>query len=154
LSLAEILNLDELLDAVRPFKPVGRVLLATAGTLQTTLAAYFCTPIDVCVLDQKVMADSTITRKADLVRRDIGRPVCHTSATVMVDREDVRSMVLSQMYGLGHILVLCGINAKFDLVTVGKRPTHVWRVYRLTAPGVSYQILEEFPRSAFANPLN
>jgi chorismate-pyruvate lyase len=146
--MAEILNLDSVLSLVSDFPPVGRILLATPGTLQGTLAAFFCTPVDVQVRSQKV-AEENIVRDVDLVRSDTSEVVCHASTTATITRDDVKDLVLSCTAGIGQILRMLNIDATFDLLEADRDDSELRRLYRLDAPGVRFDITERFPRSAF-----
>ena len=56
--MADVVDLPALLAQLQGFPPLQRVLLATAGTLQGTLSAYFGAPVTVDVVSQSVRGDS------------------------------------------------------------------------------------------------
>ncbi len=148
--MAEILNPDKLLATIGPFPPLARVFLATAGTLQTTLSAYFGSPVVVEVTSQELSADGTFAREVDLLRSDVREVVVRARATVEVDCDDVRSLIVGNQHGLGQILIMLDIPATFELEEVGEDHGTLWRRYRLRGDGVTYTITEIFPRTAYS----
>lgn len=149
--MAEILHPEVLLTKIARYAPLARIFLATPGTLQGTLSAYFGTPIGIEVRHQEHRADGSLHRVADLVRRDHGTAVVHATTTLEVEREDARELVLANQHGIGQILVMLGIHSTFELLRVGEDDACIWREYRLGGEGVRYLIREEFPRSAFSS---
>ena len=71
--MAEILDLDAVLRMLDGFGPLRRVILATPGTLQGTLSAYFGEPVDVDVQVQDDDGDrKRFVREVNLVCRRRG----------------------------------------------------------------------------------
>jgi chorismate-pyruvate lyase len=148
--MAEVLNPDQLLEKIGSFPPLARVLLATTGTLQTTLSAFFGSPVVVEVTQQDRRPDGTFHREVNLVRKDVGEVVVQASTTVEVDRDDVRELVEGNEHGLGQILILLGIPATFELEEVGEDHGNIWRRYHIRGDRVAYTITEVFPRAAYS----
>jgi len=142
----EELEIQRLLGLLNGFRPVERVLLSSAGTLQTVLSALFNEPVKVKVVEQ-YQEDDVIHRKVDLVAGD--RVVCKAESEISVVREDVRSAILAGNMGLGQILSHLNIRPSFRLLEVGGDEDIFWRVYKLEAPGVSYTIKETFSRGLY-----
>jgi hypothetical protein len=147
--MAEILNPEDMLKMIGDYQPLARVFLATAGTLQSTLSAYFSTPVVVEVVSQHE-SEGLIVRAVNLVRSDSGDTVVRATTTIQASRDDVLEMVRAEHHGVGQILILLDIRSQFELLEVGEDHGTVWRLYRLAGEGVSYEIREEFPRAAFS----
>lgn len=142
--MAELSNPEQLLKTIKPFPPLARVVLATAGTLQTTLSAYFGVSVGVEVLSQTFGPNGPIHRRANLVRADDHLVVCRASALIHVDRRDAQELIVQGRRGLGEILLLLEVPTSFDLSDVGEEDGIIWRRYQLTGHGISYTIREEF----------
>ena len=73
--MADVVDLPALLDRIQGFPPLQRVLLATAGTLQGTLSAYFGAPVTVEVVSQTVEGEA-MHREVDLVCKERDLVAC------------------------------------------------------------------------------
>ena len=150
MNVAEILDLEGTLDKLRRFGPIRRVILATPGTLQGALTAYFGSPVDVEVRLQNGSEDERhFTREVDLVCRKRRLVVCRARTDVVVEDEAVRSMLVEQKVGLGQIVELLRIPATFDLEEVGKDSEFFWRTYELRGAGFRYHVEEKFPSALY-----
>ncbi len=150
--MAEILNLEEALEKLRGLKPLHRMLMATAGTLQTTLAAYFGEPVDVEVGSQSeedAEEGATLLRAVELVCRDSRAMACRARTRIEVRNELVLKLIRERNIGLGQICETLGIRATFVLEDVGLDDTWLWREYRLEGPGFCYHIREELPSELY-----
>ena len=141
--MIEVLALDEMLRTLRDFDPLRRVLLATPGTLQGTLAAYFGEPVDVEVLSQS-QTGATFDRLVNLVLRERGTVVCRAQSRVVVSDDDILKLVIEQRIGLGRIAQLLRRDCFFRLESASEGEETFMRTYRLEGDGFAYDIREEF----------
>jgi hypothetical protein len=141
--VADVVDLSGLLDKIQGFPPLRRVLLATAGTLQGTLSAYFGAPVTIDVLDQWVDGD-VMHRTVDLVCKERRLVACHADAVVRVEDARMRELIVERSIGLGQIAALLGVRTNFELDDVGADGAHFWRTYRLWGDGFEYRITETF----------
>jgi hypothetical protein len=146
--MTEILAVDEMLASLRAFDPLRRVLLATPGTLQATLTAYFGEPVDVEILKQS-QRGSEFEREVDLVLRDRRIVVCHAASEIRVHDEDFLEMIQEQRVGLGRIAQMLDRDTTFLLESTDQRPDAFMRTYRLEGRGFRYRIHEEFPAALY-----
>jgi hypothetical protein len=150
--MAEILHLEEALEKLRGLDPLHRMLMATAGTLQTTLAAYFGEPVDVEVGQQSEEDDdegATLLRDVELVCRDSRTVACRAHTRIEVRNDLVLKLIRERNIGLGQICETLGLRATFVLDAVGVDETNLWREYRLEGPGFCYRIREELPHELY-----
>lgn len=150
--MAEILHLEEVLEKLGGLRPLHRMLMATAGTLQTTLAAYFGEPVDVEVGAQSEEEDeegATLLRAVKLVCRDSREVACHAQTRIEVRNDLVLKLIRERNIGLGQICETLGLRATFVLDDVCLDDTCLWREYRLEGPGFCYHIREELPRELY-----
>ena len=164
--MSEVLAPDTL-EKLAAFTPLQRILLATAGTLQSTLSAYFGAPVGIKLLaqtspDPQENSTNRFSRTVDLVlvgkdlRLRIGHDlatggyvVCHAGSWVSIKASDIAQQVEAGEVGLGQILELRGIRPAFLLLDVGQDQLTFWRTYSLTAPGVDYYITETFAKRLY-----
>ncbi len=146
--MTEVLALEEMLRLLRDFDPMRRVLLATPGTLQGTLAAYFGEPVDVAMVAQS-QDGPVFDRQVSLVLRERGTVVCRARSRVVVSDDDVLKMVTEQRIGLGRIAQLLRRDTFFLLESAGERGEVFMRTYRLEGEGFAYHIHEEFPSELY-----
>ena len=150
--MSEIVHPPEVLDQIKEFPPLHRILLCQPGTLQGTLSAYFCAPVTVRVLEQRAK-DDYIERSVALECR--GVDVCHAKSILTVDDSAARKLIRHQKMGIGQILENLGIRPEFNLLSVGGRGNYhsFWRIYQLRAPQVFYEIRETFPADLYQGAL-
>lgn len=138
------------LDTLRGFGPIRRVILATPGTLQGTLTAYFGSQVGVEVRFQDDQRDDKhFTREVDLVCREPERVVCTARTDVRVEDEEIRRMLRARRIGLGQIVELLRVSTTFELEEVGGNDESFWRVYALRGTGLVCRIREEFPAALY-----
>jgi hypothetical protein len=142
--MADIVDLSHLLNLLRDFSPVRRVLLATAGTLQGTLTAYFGAPVTVEVVSQSDTGD-VMERTVDLVCRDRGLAVCRATTTIKVADAGIRELIAERRLGLGQIAALLGAGTSFELDDAEDGAASFRRSYRLWGEGFEFRITEVFP---------
>ena len=53
---------------------------------------------------------------------------------------------MSQQIGIGQILEVLDVRARFTLLNVGQNKEFFWREYKLEGEGVTYLIKESFPQ--------
>jgi hypothetical protein len=148
--LAEILNPQRVLRMLHGFGPLRRVILATPGTLQGTLSAWFGTQVDVVVRSQSDLRDHKhFVREVDLVCRDPHVVACRARSEIDVESEEIRTLIQERRIGLGQISVGLGVHTAFDLEAAGTSPDGFWRRYTLEGPGFLYRIHEAFPGALF-----
>jgi hypothetical protein len=150
--MAEILHLDEVLEKLKGLSPLHRMLMATAGTLQTTLAAYFGEPVDVVVGDQSEEEDgegAVLLRDVQLVCRNSQTVACRAHTRIEVRNDLVLKLIRERNIGLGQICETLGLRATFVLDEVGLDDANLWRNYRLEGPGFCYRIREDLPRELY-----
>lgn len=148
--MAEILNPDEVLEALKSFGPVRRMLLATPGTLQGTLSAFFGARVHVEVRFQNDGEDEKhFEREVDLVRHDPRVVVCRAHTRVDVEDEEIRRLIRERRIGLGQIIQKLGRPTTFELEEAEQAEESFWRVYTLRGPGFVYRIREEFPSGLY-----
>ena len=149
-SVAEILNPERMLEALREFGPIRRVLLATPGTLQGTLSAYFGAPVTVQVRSQGDGQDHKhFTREVDLVCGALGVVVCRAQSRIDVEDEEIRRLIRDRRIGLGQINEVLRVPTTFELEQAGADGDAFWRVYTLEGSGFRYRIREEFPADLY-----
>jgi hypothetical protein len=142
--MAEIVDRDVVLKMLRGFTSLQRVLLATAGTLQGALSAFFGTPVTIELVHQ-YETDGRVLREVDLVCAARKIAVGHAMTEAQVTDPDIRRLLLEGEMGLGQISALLGTPVSFALDQTGRQPRSFWRVYRLWGEGFSYRIREVFP---------
>ena len=148
--MAEIIDLEGMLDTLRGFGPLRRVILGTSGTLQATLTAYFGSKVGVEVRFQSDDQDKNhFVREADLVCYESGTVVCRARTDVVVEDDEVRRLLRERNMGLGQIVQLLRIPTSFDLKEVGEEDGVFWRVYQLRGAGFSCCVRESFPASLY-----
>ena len=146
--MAEIVDKQDLLERIRPFSPLRRVLLATPGTLQATLSAFFGTAIGVRVKRQQEAA-GTLLRTVSLVLPDLELEVCSASTKARVTDPQMRRLLWERTLGIGRIAAMLGASASFRLDDAGEATATFWRVYQLWGAGFHYRIREAFPGSLY-----
>jgi hypothetical protein len=148
--VADVVDLARLLETIEGFPPVRRVLLATAGTLQGTLSAYFGAPVTVEVRSQRIDADGvTVHRAVDLVCKERRLVACRAEALVHVEDGAMRELIVEGSVGLGQIAALLGVRTGFELDEVGEDDRQFWRRYRLSGDGFEYRITERFDQELY-----
>lgn len=146
--MADIVDLSALLEQIRGFSPLRRMLLATAGTLQGTLSAYFGAPVTIEVRSQSLRG-TTVHREVDLVCKELDLVVCSASTEIVVRDERIRELIADGSVGLGQIVALLGVRATFELAAVGSDDDAFWRRYRMGGDGFDYVITETFPAGLY-----
>jgi len=150
--MAEILNPDEVLARLRGMSPLRRILLSVAGTLQTTLSAYFGESVDVEVLSQSEGDEGeNIFREIQLVCRERRIVACRAWTRIEVRNDVVRKLIRERRMGLGQICEALGLRATFVLDAAGHGDGVLWREYRLEGSGFSYHIREELPARLYGD---
>ena len=148
--MPEILNPEQVLDQLRAFGPVQRILLATPGTLQGTLSAYFGAPVTVSVRDQGDAADHKhFVREVDLVCERRGITACRARSEIDVEDEEIRTLIRERRIGLGQIIEVLRVPTTFELDAAGSNGDFFWREYTLEGAGFRYRIREEFPAELY-----
>lgn len=142
--MADIVDLPALLEQIRGYTPLQRMLLATAGTLQGGLSAYFGAPVTIDVRSQAIRG-TTVHREVDLVCKELDLVVCAATAEIEVRDERIRELIADGSVGLGQIVALLGVRATFELADVGHDRVAFWRRYRMAGDGFEYVITETFP---------
>lgn len=151
--MAEILDLEGTLATLRDFGPLRRMILATPGTLQATLTAYFGSQVDVQVRFQDDGRDEkNFTRQVDLVCRERATVVCRARTDVLVEDEGIRRLLRERTIGLGQIIELLRVPTRFELEEVGVDDACFWRVYELRGSGFACRVREEFPVVLYPEP--
>ena len=146
--MADIVDPARLLEQLRGFSPLRRVLLATAGTLQGALSAYFGAPVTVDVVSQD--ADHGVMhRTVDLVCKDRRLVACRATTEIDVADPRIREMIVERNLGLGQIATLLGVRTSFELDEVGQEASTFWRTYRLWGEGFRFRITETFPAELY-----
>ncbi|MET0146495.1 MAG: hypothetical protein ABW122_04715 [Ilumatobacteraceae bacterium] len=146
--MADIVDPSRLLEVLGGFRPLRRVLLGTAGTLQGTLSAYFGAPVTIEVIDQRVDGD-VMHRTVDLVcvPRDI--VACRADTAITVDDDGLRDLIVEQRLGLGQIVAFVGVRTLFELDAAAQEADEFWRTYRLSGVGFQFVITERFPEHLY-----
>lgn len=149
--MAEILNPDEVLAALRDFGPLRRIILATPGTLQGTLSAFFGSRVVVEVRFQSEGDDEKqhFERQVELVCAARNLVVCRARTEIEVEDAEIRRLIRERRIGLGQIIQGLGVPTAFDLEAAGSDAERFWRVYSLEGPGFVYRIREEFPAALY-----
>jgi chorismate-pyruvate lyase len=125
-----------------------RVLLATAGTLQETLSAFFGGPVTVEVVHQEE-TPLGLVREVDLVFAARQLVVCHAITEARIAHPEIRRLLLEGELGIGQISAALGLVASFALDDAGHGEGIFWRAYRLWGDGFSYRIRETFPAQLY-----
>lgn len=141
--MAELIEITRALDLVKELNALQRVLLTCAGTLQGTLSAYFNQEVLVKVIRQEEV-EGGLVRVAHLHTPQV--VVCSAQSQLTVTRPDVLEKVLSQEIGIGQVLEVLEVRPAFELLEAGQDEHNFWRIYKLEAPEVVYQISESFPQ--------
>lgn len=148
--MAEILNQEQVLERLRDFGPIRRVLLATPGTLQGTLTAYFGAPVTVVVRSQGDARDHKhFVREVDLVCEKLGLLACRAKSQIDVEDEEIRGLIRNRRIGLGQIVEFLRVPTTFELEQAGSDAECFWREYTLEGAGFRYRIREEFPADLY-----
>ena len=142
--MADVVDPSQLLAVLRDFTPLRRVLLATAGTLQGTLSAYFGAAVTVEVVAQSSDGD-VMHRTVDLVCADHGLTVCQATTAIHVADPGIREMIVERRIGLGQIATLVGVPTSFELDEAAQEERSFWRAYRLWGDEFEFRITETFP---------
>src|SRR5260370_25696733 len=112
--MAETVDRDVVLEMLRGFTPLQRVLLTTAGTLQGTLSAFFSTPVTIELVRQRE-TKGCILREVDLVCAATKFAVGHAMTEPQDTDPDIRPWLLQAGMGLGQISPLLRTPAFFPL---------------------------------------
>lgn len=148
--MSELRRPEDALALLAGLAPLRRVLLATAGTLQGTLSAWFGERVDVRVVSQSELdGGKRLLREVELVGRASGATVCRATSRIEVDDEGLLADIRAGRLGLGQICEGRGLRASFVLEDAGEDATCFWRRYRLEGPGFRYAIREEFPAALY-----
>lgn len=148
--MPEILNPERVLEQLRDFGSIRRVLLATPGTLQGTLSAYFGAPVTVRVHDQGDSRDHKhFERRVDLVCEKLGVVACRAHSRIDVEDEEIRSLIRERRIGLGQIIEVLRVPTTFELDDAGISDDSFWRQYTLEGAGFRYRIREVFPSELY-----
>ncbi|MGH8773894.1 MAG: hypothetical protein ACRDWI_01555 [Jiangellaceae bacterium] len=142
--MADVVDLAQLLDKLEGFSPLRRVMLATAGTLQGTLSAYFGAPVTVEVVSQTA-ENAKIHRVVNLVCKKRELVTCRAETEVHVEDRLMRELIAERSIGLGQISTLLGVRTNFELEAAAEDETSFWRRYRLWGDGFQFRITETFP---------
>ncbi|HSE83714.1 MAG TPA: hypothetical protein VLB01_04115 [Thermodesulfobacteriota bacterium] len=145
--MSEIVLTEKELKDLEEFNRLQRILLVTTGTLQGTLCAYFGVPISVQVVSQEECNSVHFFRKTNLICKET--VVCRATSDIVVFDPNIRDLIREQKYGLGQILRMAGVRPSFRFKETGQDDSTFWRSYELQAPGVLYQIKEEFPKELY-----
>jgi chorismate-pyruvate lyase len=148
--MAEIIDQESVLNKISNFKPLWRLLLATPGTLQSTLTAYFGSPVSVQVVGQSIEGN-VISRRVNLVCDDREIVVCRATTEITVDDPRINEMVNEKRVGIGQIIQLLGAKSEFRLEETGQVNGSFWRRYTLSGPGYCFNIREDFPKILYAD---
>lgn len=147
--MAELIEITRGLEMVKSFSPMKRVFLLAAGTLQGTLSAYFGMEV-VVELERQFTRHNVERNQEEIVREVVLRAgamnACHAESSLYIDRADVREKVMSEQIGIGQILEVLDVRARFTLLNVGQNSLRFWREYKLEGEGVTYLIKESFPQ--------
>lgn len=143
--MADVVDLEGVLAKLRPFSPLRRLLLATAGTLQGTLSGYFGSPVSVAVREQRVSEEGFFHRVVDLVCDAHNVAVCRAVSEVEVTDSRIHELVSQRHIGLGQISAALDLPTSFTLHDAGADDSSFWRHYRLVGAGFAYDITERFP---------
>lgn len=142
--MADVIDPSHLLEVLRGFSPLRRVVLANAGTLQGTLSAYFGAAVTVEVRSQTIDGDE-MHRFVDLVCRERDLTVCTATTVIHVADSAVRALIVEQHLGLGQIAALLGVSTSFALEAAADGEHDFWRTYRMWGDGFEFRITETFP---------
>ncbi len=145
--MAELIQITQALEKVHSFNLIQRVLLTCAGTLQGTLSAIFNMEVTVRVTSQENLGGGQFARAVELVAGD--KVACFAQSKLTLSNTDVQQKVMAQEMGIGQILETLGLRPSFELLEVGIHTDRFWRKYKLEAPGVTYEIAEEFPQGLY-----
>jgi hypothetical protein len=146
--MAEIVDLDAVLKKLQGFSPLQRMVLATPGTLQATLAAFFGEPVTIRVLHQNE-SDAGLHREVDLVCPTKNVVVCHAVTEAHVTDPKIRRLILETEMGLGQITAALKLQSSYALDEVGQNTAQFWRLYQLSGDGFSFRIRETFPNKLY-----
>lgn len=149
-SMAELVDQKSVLEKINSFKPLWRILLATPGTLQSTLSAYFGTPISVEVTGQEHKGD-VIHRKVNLFSPEKEMVVCRAVSDIELEDKTMRRMIEAKEIGIGQIIRTLEAGAEFHLHDVGQANGTFWREYTLVGAGFKFVIKEDFPKILYAD---
>lgn len=157
--MAEVYPVNEVLKQVKDFEPLQRILLSTAGTLQSTLSAYFAKPVKVEVRSQSEpeSAELPLFTKRNVylfIHEGEGKGkhplvVCSASSEITVSSWVIADLIMKETLGLGQIMESLGIRPSFSLQEVGRNAVSFWRLYTLEGGDVTYKIRETFPMNLY-----
>ena len=150
--MAEIYPIEDVLRKLELFSPVQRILLATPGTLQSTLSAFFASPVKVRVTSQEHVPDTANwTRSVDLYIEKDGdqQVVCVAESEVVIEPKEAQELIEAEQLGIGQIMEYLGIRPKFTLTHTNYDAIAFWRLYILKGGGITYEIREYFPAQLY-----
>ena len=150
--MAEVYPIEQVLDKIKEFTPLQRILLASAGTNQSTLSAYFGSPVTIEVTGQQSRKNGgkdLIIRETDLVCN--GKTVCSAETTIYACSSVAIDLIEAKELGIGQIMQHLGIKPDFNLEQVGSNDSGFWRIYTLTGDDscLTYRIHEQFPHELY-----
>jgi chorismate-pyruvate lyase len=141
---------ENVLGQIYEFTPLRRILLATTGTLQGTLSAFFGVPVSVELTNQELMERGNPKiwiRQVELRTPD--KVVVRADSSLRVSNEEVNDFLSAGRMGIGQILLHLGIKPEFELQEVWTDEGEFCRKYALTAEGIAYYISERFPEELY-----
>ncbi len=152
--MAEELQIPQLLERLKGFSIVERVILAHDGTVVTLLAMLFGQPITVRVVQQREEPDAmtpwghrgpAFLRTVDLMAGQRTVAVANSIIPFHGNHEWVLDLVRKREMGIGAITAHLGIPTIRLPRGVGRRGGCFWREYDMRGQCVAFAIEERFP---------
>ena len=150
----------DVLEKLRPFNQIQRMLLSQPGTLQRTLSAYFLVPVYIKVTKQDIPGDwkapVSIWRDVELLAdlhygdgQTRSTIVCAASSKAQILDERLIRQILERKMGIGQAMEALGIRPAFSLIGASQGELTFSREYTLAATEGIFTITESFPNTLY-----
>ena len=152
-GLGDIMTATVTAVAVPPgFTPMQRILLTANGNVERIVSAYYDCPVTSCVALNQRRESCIFDRHVTLLLR--GRQFMLAKSTIFVTSPVWESQLEQQNVPICSMYRHMSVLPIFTLRCVGKGLSYFWRVYTLSAEGMTCEITETFSEDVFGMATN
>jgi len=131
------------------FTPLQRILLTANGNVERLVSSYYCEPVTTFVTLNHRRSDAVYDRQIALLVR--GEQFMSAKSTIFFTSPEWLAKVEQEGTPLGSLFRVIGEMPSFQLRSTGRGLKYFWRVYTLTASGMTCEITETFSDSVFSD---
>jgi hypothetical protein len=130
------------------FTPIQRILLTANGSIQRILSAYYNGPVQIKILKNEEESNSHLSMT--IINREIellinNKPVCHAISLIRITSLTILESFYKEPIGIAQLFQLHQLYPNFTLKEAGLlHRKNCYRIYDLSAPGISCHICEIF----------